>query len=183
MKMTESTERLLLKILTPTAANDILLFYEENKACFEPWEPDRASNFYTEEFQKNSLKYEYDQCIKFRFLRYYIFEKENPYKIIGSVCFNNFIYGSFLSCNIGYKIAYPCCNKGYATEACKKATNIIFQDYHLHRIEAYISPFNFSSIAIANKLGFQHEGIAYSSVKQQGKWYDYLRYALINPEQ
>ena len=49
------TDRLLFKILKPSAAKDVLSFYERNKTVFEPVEPVRPEHFYTPDYQKNVL--------------------------------------------------------------------------------------------------------------------------------
>lgn len=179
MQMICYTDRLILKVLNQNDANKVLDFYIRNKDFFEEFEP-RTSNFYTLAFQKAALSYENSLMIKSKALRYYVFEQCNPDKIIGTVSFSNIIRGSFMSCQLGYKFDQLFLRRGYATEALDQCIYIIFHDYKLHRIEAYIKPSNLPSIHLIEKFGFQYEGIAYQSIKIRDKWEDHFRYARIN---
>lgn len=181
MNMYYETPRLILKVLHSNAADRVLDFYDRNKGNFEPWEPDRSELFYTLPFHTTNLSFEYNQIIKGQTMRLWIMKKNDPEKIIGCISFNNIMRGSFLSCVIGYKIDKDFCRQGFATEALEKTLSIIFKEYQLHRVEAYVSESNIASINLMEKLGFRYEGIAYSSVKLKGQWCDHLRYALIAP--
>lgn len=175
------TERLVLRVLSSNHADEVLHFYEKNKNIFEKWEPSRVPTFYTNAFHCANLSLEFNQILQRKYLRYWIFEKSNPSTIIGSVCFHNLIGGPFQSCSISYKTDCNHLQKGYAFEASKAALDVIFKDYALHRVEAYISPDNTISQKLINKLGFVYEGVAYSSVKLLNQWQDHLRYSLTNP--
>lgn len=180
MQLVVETERLVLKVLHENEAIKVLRFYEENDDYFKPYEPARTQNFYTIGFQQTSLRYEYNQMIKSKSLRYYIFEKNKPNEIIGTICFSNIIKGAFSSCQIGYKLDHNYFRKGYATESIEKCLSILFKDYGLHRIEAYIMPTNLPSLRLIEKLGFTYEGTCISYANIDGKWEDHKRYALIN---
>ena len=54
------TERLLLKIIKPDQADAVLDFYMRDKELFEKFEPDRMPNFYTRQFQRQMLLFEYN---------------------------------------------------------------------------------------------------------------------------
>ena len=179
MKMEYETPRLILKILQGNSTNKVLDFYLRNKDFLEPFEPDRVSLFYTQAFQQANLNYEYTLIRDLRLLRLWLFEKENPEKIIGSICIQNIIRGPFLSCIISYKMDKDYLRLGYATEALNSLIDIAHTTYGLHRIEAYIVPDNVPSIHLVEKLGFLPEGIARISVHLRGKWMDQIRYALV----
>jgi len=61
--------------------------------------------------------------------------------------------------------------------------HILFQEYHIHRVEANIMPSNLPSIHLIEKLGFSYEGLAASSIKVNGQWQDHARYSYINNEE
>lgn len=176
------TRRLILKIITPEYYKEVCSFYKRNKSHFEQWEPKRALNFYSSSYQKTNLSIEYQQLLQKKFIRYWIFEKQNPHQIIGSVCFQNILKGPYHNCSIGYKLDYDYLHKGYAYEAVSACIDHIFSTYNLHRIEAYIHPENKSSIALIEKLQFRSEGTAYSYARLTDYWEDYLQYSLINPK-
>jgi ribosomal-protein-alanine N-acetyltransferase len=174
------TERLILKTLVKDAAPMVLSFYDDNRSFFEAWEPKRAVNFYTLNYQKTSLTAEANQAAEGKLLRYWVFLKENPNEIIGTVCFQNFQKEPYLSCCLGYKFARKYTHNGYASESIQKGIEIMIKDYNIHRIEAFVMPNNYSSIRLIERLSFIYEGISYSYAKVNGVWSDHRRYAYIN---
>lgn len=180
MFITHETDRLVMKVLNKDAAPLILAFYEDNKEQFETWEPKRSGNFYSLSYQKASLSAEYHQMTEGKLLRFWVFLKENPNEVVGSICFQNFLMGPYKSCSLGYKFSHKFCHKGFAFESINKGIDIMFNDHHLHRIEAFIMPNNYPSVKLAERLNFTFEGISYSYANINGVWSDHKRYALIN---
>lgn len=181
MQMQYTTERLILRILTSGHSSEVLSFLTENKEFFEPFEPSKASNFYTLSYQRALLTYEYNSAIKMKGIRFWIYKKDSPEEIIGTVSFHNIQKGILQSCQIGYKFHNKYQGQGYATESLHKGIEIIFNELGLHRIEAYIMPSNTASIHFINSLGFLYEGKAIKNIKIQGSWEDHEQYSLINP--
>lgn len=174
------TEHLILKVEDSSIAADVLGFYTKNKSLFEQYEPTRPQNFYTLTYQTASMNYEYDQIIKGKSLRYYIYLKDSPNNIIGIINFSRMEHGPFSRCSIGYKFDSDFHGNGYALEACKAAIPIIFSNYKIHRIEARVSPANIPSIKLLEKLGFCYEGIEYQGVEVNGTFKDHYKYGLIS---
>ena len=58
---------------------------------------------------------------------------------------------------IGYRLARPYWERGYATEAASAVLNYAFNTLHLPRLIAIIDPFNVRSIRVAEKLGMRYE--------------------------
>lgn len=180
MQITYSTERLLLNVLHPNDADKVLLFYENNKEHFEIWEPERDLNFYTLPYQRLSLSIEYNLMQQSKLLRYWIFLKDEPQTIIGSVNFYNIIKGSYYTCQLGYKLDHRYLGHGYAMESIQTALELLLTDYKIHRIEANIMPSNTRSIRLIQKLQFVYEGLAKESININHTWEDHIRYAFIN---
>lgn len=176
------TDRLLLKLLNKDSAAIVLSFYEDNKTLFEPWEPVRSQNFYTLPYQKASLSAEHNQMAEGKLLRFWLFLKENPEELIGSVCFQNLLREPYYSCTLGYKLSHRFLHQGYAREGVSKAIDFMFEEINMHRIEAYIMPGNTPSHRLINRLGFEYEGTALSYARIGGAWSDHMQYALINPK-
>ncbi len=174
------TERLVQKVLTKDAAPMVLAFYDENRSFFEPWDPKRSDNFYTLYYQKASLAAEYNQMAEGKLIRYWVFLKDSPGEIIGTVCFQNFLKDPYNSCRLGYKFAEKYTHLGYAAESIQKGIELMVNDFHIHRIEAFIMPNNQPSLRLIERLGFVDEGISYSYAKINGIWSDHRRYAYIN---
>ena len=180
MQMSIQTDRLQLRVLHPGEADKVLNFYSQNKEHFEPWEPERDLNFYTLSYQRLSLSIEYNLMQQLKLIRYWVFLKDDPQTIIGSVNFYNIVKGSYYTCQLGYKFDQRYLGQGYALEGVKEAMNILLSDYEIHRIEANIMPSNLRSIHLIKKLGFQYEGLATSNIRINHKWEDHARYAFVN---
>lgn len=174
------TNRLILQIEDSTQANAVLNFYNKNKNLFEKFEPTRPKNFYTLNFQTASMQYEYEQILNGKTLRYYIYLRKNPNTLIGILNFSRIEHGPFSRTSIGYKFDSDYHHQGYAYEACQAAIPIIFKNYHIHRIDARVSPNNLPSIRLLERLGFFYEGIEYQGVEVNGQFQDHYRYGLIS---
>jgi ribosomal-protein-alanine N-acetyltransferase len=181
MNTTEESRRLYLKVLTEADAELVLDFYLRNRDFFEPWETDKVPNFYTLDYQRAVLVDEMNQFIHRKYLRFYLFLKDHPDTIIGSVCFSNIHYGIYQNCLLGYKIDNACTRQHYACESIAKSLDLLFHDWKLHRVEVLISPKNTPSLMLSRKLGFYPEGISYSCVRIDGQWQDCQRLVMINP--
>lgn len=181
MLISHETARLILKPLHKESAELVLRFYEENREVFEPWEPKRVNMFYTLPYQKASLSAEYHQALEGKLIRYWVFIKDHPEEIIGSICFQNFLRGPYESCSLGYKFSKKHQRRGYAYESIQKGLDIIFDEYSIHRVEAFIMPNNLPSLRLIEGLNFTFEGTSYSYANVNGRWSDHLRYSYINP--
>lgn len=181
MLLQYETQRLVLKVLGPDYASDVLRFYEKDKALFEKYEADRCPNFYSEGHQRNILHLEYGLTLKLQQVRFYVFLKEDPSTIIGTVCLYD-ISNTYAKADIGYKFSSLFHHKGYASEAVERIIDIAFSDLNLHRICARVQPENAPSIHLLLGMGFQKEGICRDYLRINGVWTDHLQYSLIKPE-
>ncbi|MCR5701491.1 MAG: GNAT family N-acetyltransferase [Lachnospiraceae bacterium] len=180
MSFLVETDRLILKVEDESIAKKVLLFYEENKKYFEPYEATRPDNFYSIEYQTAAMQCEYTEAAKAHSLRYYIYPKSEPDTLIGTVNFANIRPHPFASTVIGYKLHHDYWGNGYITEACLAGINIMFSDYRMHRIEGKVAPDNTRSIHVLERLGFTYEGTEYKSVEVNGTFTDHRRYSLLN---
>lgn len=181
MLFSYETNRLILKILTPDYAPMVLDFFLRDQELFEKYEPERMPQFYTEQFQRETLQYEYNLACKNAHIRFYVFLKENPNKIIGTVCFHRIEFGVYSSCEVGYKFSSAYHHKGYAAEALEKGIDIMFTELSLHRIMAWISLENTPSERLLRSLGFEFEGINRQRFFLHDHWADHAQYSLLNP--
>lgn len=181
MKFTYETDRLILKILEPTAAPLVLSFYQHNQKLFEQAEPARQPNFYTIQHQEALLTAEYNMAIRSVLFRFWIFLKGGE-DIIGTVSFRDIVRYYRQSCLLGYKLDEKHWGHGYATEAIREGIRIMFDEVGLHRITAQIMPDNTRSIRLMERLGFTNEGVERKCLYINGKWQDHIRYSLISSE-
>ena len=175
------TDRLILRELGKESAPLVLSFYEENRTFFEPFEPVRSHNFYTLGYQKALLTAEHNQISEGKLIRYWVFCKDQPEELVGTVCFQNILKDPYHSCSLGYKFSQRYLHQGYATESIQKCIDLLFDESQIHRIDAYIMPNNTASIRLIERLSFQYEGTCRSFAKINGNWGDHRHYALINP--
>jgi len=180
MNFQYETKRLVLKILTDSAALEVLFFHLNNQKNFEEFDGQPSKKFYTKQYQKTLLACDYNMAVHQKAARFWLFEKSNPFQIIGTVSIQKIERGIFQSCVIGYKLDKNYLHKGYMTEALEKVISIIFSELGLHRIEAFVHPKNSASIRLLKNLDFAEEGIAYESAFINGTWQDYLRFSLIS---
>jgi ribosomal-protein-alanine N-acetyltransferase len=158
----------------------IILYYTENKAHFAPFEPLRLSDFYTQSYWCEQVKQSLHEFSTDHSLQLFLFQKENPNAIIGTINFRNFIRGVFQSCTLGYSVAEACQGKGYMTEALQVAISYVFTELNMHRIMASYIPHNQRSGMILKRLGFVVEGYARDYLMINGQWQDHILTSLIN---
>ena len=179
MKFEIETERLLLKVLTKQHADYVLEFYCRNRDIFEKYEPVIGDDFYTLAHQRKLLDFEYKNIIKGIMVRYWIFEKDNPNRVIGTVSYRNIVRPIYESCTIGYKMDQAFLNRGYCSEAIRATIPVIARDYGVHRFEALILPDNNPSIHMVEKIGFKYEGLLRDKININGKRLDHCMYAYL----
>lgn len=176
------TSRLVLKILPPAYAMEVLRFQLRNQEQFERYEPRRPDNFYTLAHQQAVLKCEYKLASRLQTIRFYAFLKEQPRMVIGTVCLHDVLRQPYYSCcEIGYKFDHAYQHQGYAREAVAKVIELAFTTLQLHRIFARVVPDNDASIRLLLALHFREEGIEHACIRLQGEWTDHVRYALVAP--
>lgn len=183
MNTSYQTERLILNILTPSSLREVLEFQMRNREQFERCEPTRAENFYTLNYQQKVLRCEQKLALSLSTVRFYVFRKEAPSRIIGTVCLHDILRMPYCCCEIGYKFDYAYLHQGYAREAVAKALEIAFYELNLHRVFARVMPENTASIHLLESLHFTPEGIERGCTQIQGVWTDHLRYALLSPRE
>ena len=181
MKFIYETDRLILKLLGEDDAPAVLQFYKQNRNVFEPYETIHPDQFYTVAYQRTLMNCELSLTLKHSIIRFYIFRRENPDEIIGTICFRNISRSTYYSCETGYRFSPAYWHRGYAREALAFGIQLMFEEFHLHRIEAAVMPENTASIHLLESLGFQQEGVAREYSLIQGKWEDHIRFALIRP--
>lgn len=181
MNLIYETDRLILKVLRPEAAKKVLCFYLANKELFEKYEASRPDNFYTVKYQKSVLLCEYNLTVQLSAVRFYVFLKDDPDRIIGTICFRDITRSIYDSCEVGYKFDERFWHHGYATEALIEGIDIMFGDLGLHRITACVMPGNTPSIRLLESLYFKREGLLRQNARIQGEWADHYLYSLIHP--
>lgn len=179
MTLEIETKRLILRVLTPDYAQDTLDFYMAHPEVYEKYEPIFKDEFYTLNYHEKLLQAEYQQTLLMRMFRFWIFEKDNPEQIIGTVSFHGISPDIYSCCSVGYKIAPEYWRKGYAYEAINASIEMIAKEIGIRRFEALVLPDNTPSIKLLEKLGFEKEGVLKEKIFIQGQWRDHIMYGLL----
>lgn len=180
MLLQYETQRLLLKVIGPDYAQDVLQFYLDDKKLFEKYESDRCPNFYTASHQHHILQAEYGLTLKLQQIRFYVFRKEKPEQIIGTVCLYQ-VSNIYSHAELGYKFSSRFHHNGFASEAVEKLIDIAFMELNLHRITAHVQENNRPSIRLLENLGFEKEGTCRDYLYLHGAWRNHIQYSLITP--
>jgi [ribosomal protein S5]-alanine N-acetyltransferase len=180
MKTRIESERLVLISLDTTDTEQFFDFLVRNKDYFRKWSAEYEQNYFSIWFHRAWLESIEQEALNGTQIKFGVYYKTNPNRIIGSVSFSNIIKGIFQSCFLGYRIDEFETRKGIATEAIKRGIEYVFSELKLHRIEANVMPSNAASIKVVEKLGFSNEGLAKKYLKVNGKWEDHYHYVLLN---
>ncbi len=179
-----ATERLILRTVHPSMIRQVESYFLRNRAHFEPSMPDLPRQFYSSSYQLEKIWYEFDALANFRSFRYYLFLAGDPEgrNIIGDISISEIVRTTASSCVIGYKTDSAHLRQGYMREALARVIEELFGELDFHRLVLNILPDNIPSLRLAEKIGFEPEGISKSLIKINGVWRDHVRYSLINPK-
>ncbi|MFB9278390.1 GNAT family N-acetyltransferase [Cohnella cellulosilytica] len=176
------TSRLKLRTIEEKDAPQVLEFVQRNERFLQPWEPERTPDFFTPKRQRELLRFDQSSMALDQLFKVWLYKKDEPNRVIGSIALSNIVRGVFQSCHLGYRLDGAEINRGYMAEALQAVVSIAFGELRLHRIEANIMPHNAASLRLVEKLGFQPEGMARKYLKINGKWEDHVHMTLINEE-
>lgn len=131
-------------------------------------------------FHESLLEAEANMMKQGNMLRFFIFEKDNPFNVIGTFAFHHIQYLHHRNAVIGYKLDKEMRRRGYMKEALQKGMSLAFDDIELHRVEALVLPDNIPSMRLLESLGFAQEGLLKDKVMINGQWRDHYMYAKVN---
>ncbi|MED1864349.1 GNAT family protein [Fictibacillus nanhaiensis] len=170
-----------IKPLSISDLQALLNIEMRNKEFFQQYSPDRDSNFYSIEGQKNRLNEINERKEKDLGYSFGIFLNDTD-ELIGQIGLFKIERGPAQKGMVGYSLDKNYNGKGYMTEALPLIIDFAFKELKLHRIEAEVMPHNIGSINILLKTGFHKEGISKKNVKINGRWEDHQVLAIINEE-
>lgn len=181
MKIVLETDRLILKALDENDWCKVLSFLEKGRHIFEQYEARKAPMHYTEIYQRGILRQEYNATKSGMYVRYYVFLKEMPNIVIGTVSCGSITSEPFNCGTIGYKFDEDYWHRGYAREAIACTMDEVFKELHLHRLIANVMDTNEPSIKLLENMGFRLEGLCEKNIKVNGVWQNHRLYAMLNP--
>ena len=175
-----STARLILLPAEESLAGALCDYFKRNRDFLTEYMPEWKEGFFTEQAQLESIQAHITNAKNRTGYRFYITLKDEPAKIIGTIGLNNVVWGSFMSCFMGYMLDEAYINRGYMTEAVNAVVDYAFNEVGLHRIEANIMPKNARSLRVAEKCGFVREGISPKYLCINGVWEDHIHMVRLN---
>lgn len=102
-------------------------------------------------------------------------------RLIGSVALIR-ISKENKSAELGYWIVKEMQGKGLIHDSCLRFLKYVFEKKGLHRLEINVDPNNKKSVAVAEKLGFQLEGIMRDSLFLNKKHHNLAKFSLLQSE-
>ena len=103
-------------------------------------------------------------------------------EVVGQLNVANVLFGSVSSAVIGYWVVPEVAGRGITPTAVSLATDYLFSNLGLHRVEIDIRPENAASIRVVQKLGFRFEGLKERYIHINGAWRDHYVFALTQEE-
>ena len=108
----------------------------------------------------------------------FLFTKETPETLIGSLTFDRIVRGPMRGAGMGYGLDHEHEGQGLMSEAASRAIAFMFEEWGMHRIEADYQPANQRSGRLLQRLGFVVQGYARDYLFINGAWRDHVKTAL-----
>jgi len=175
------TERLRLSVLRKSEAQRVTAYFVKNRDFHKKYAQTHTDDYFTVSMQRKYLAYDYNSFLDGSLVPLWITLKETG-EIIGRVSFFNFAFGGMMSCACGYHLDKEHTGKGYMTEALKGAMAFVFDEYKMHRIEAFIVPDNEPSLNLVKRCGFHYEGKRFSYMHINGKYRDHEAFYILEDD-
>ncbi len=158
----------------------MVAYLEANRLHLEEHGPVWTADYLTpanwrKQLTINLSEFSDDQAVKL-----FMFQKNAPDTIIGTINFTSILRRAAQFCFLGYGLAQDHQGKGLMTEGLTSAIAYMFEEMNLHRISANYVPTNERSGSVLKKLGFQVEGYARDYLYLNGKWRDHILTSLLN---
>ena len=175
------TDNLRLAVLRKSEAARVAEYLQNNRDFHKQFSQTHTDDYFTVSTQKKYLAYDCNSFLEGSLVPLWITLKDDN-KIIGRVSFFNFAYGGMLSCACGYHLDKDHTGKGYMTEALKSAMAFVFDEYKMHRIEAFIVPENEPSLNLVKRVGFHYEGKRNSYMHINGRYRDHEAFYMLEDD-
>ena len=175
------TDNLRLAVLRKSEAARVTEYLLNNRNFHKQFSQTHTDDYFTVSTQKKYLAYDCNSFLEGSLVPLWITLKDDN-KIIGRVSFFNFAYGGMMSCACGYHLDKDHTGKGYMTEALKSAMAFVFDEYKMHRIEAFIVPENEPSLNLVKRVGFHYEGKRNSYMHINGRYRDHEAFYMLEDD-
>ena len=175
------TDNLRLAVLRKSEAQRISEYLVKNREFHRKFSQTHTDDYFSVATQKKYLAYDCNSFLEGTLVPLWITLKGDG-QVIGRVSFFNFAFGGMMSCACGYHLDKDHTGRGYMTEALRGSMAFVFDEYKMHRIEAFILPENEPSINLVKRLGFHYEGQRKSYMHINGKYRDHEAFYLLEDD-
>ena len=103
-------------------------------------------------------------------------------ELVGQLNVSQITYGSLSSATLGYWVIEKVAGQGLTSLAVAMASDHLFFETGLHRVEICIRPENTASLRVVEKLGFRYEGLRRRFIHIDRAWADHFCFALVAEE-
>lgn len=152
-----------------------------SRSYLAPWEPTWPTDDLSRaSFRRRMRRYQRDvrEDIAYPFLAF----RRLDDVLVGGCTLSNIQRGVQQSCALGYWAGEAHAGKGYITEAVKLLSQFVFDELHLHRLQAACLLDNEASKIVLTKAGFTQEGVARNYLKINGRWQDHLVFSILEDD-
>ena len=174
------TARLIIALPQAEDARQALPFFTSNREHFAPWRPPEPEQFLTQGYWDGQIPLAHANFEAGTQIRFWIWAKDDPSQMIGTIGFSQIFRGPFSSCMMGYQIGHSYEGKGLMCEALQAAIRYMFIEQRLHRIAAGYRPENVRSGRLLSRLGFSIDGFSKKYLFIDGDWRDHVLTSLTN---
>jgi [ribosomal protein S5]-alanine N-acetyltransferase len=175
------TPRTHIRLATEADAPLLLQYRLENHAHLAPWEPLRASEYFTLAHCMRTIVEGRAHAVHDRGYPLFAFDVDER-NILATFTFANIVRGAFQACHLGYGVAACMQGQGLMLEILRPGIGWAFGELGLHRVMANYLPRNERSAKLLAKLGFEREGYAKRYLQIAGVWEDHILTALVRPD-
>lgn len=175
-----SVDELRIDAISHEDVMRVVQYFQRNRAFLAPWEPARTSGFYFEQGWKRRVL-QLMELQKHQLAYYFLIAKQDSPTVLGVISYTSMMQYPSYSCTVGYSLDQAAQGQGIMCRALATTNQWLFDNIHIHRVNAAYMPCNARSAKVLEAVGFEREGRARDYLLINGQWEDHLLMAHINP--
>lgn len=170
------TDRLLLRQPRLEDQENWSALRRNSRKFLQPWEPHWPADHLTRDAFKRRVRWAASEARADRAYSFLLFRQDSK-ELIGGLTISNIRRGPSRSASLGYWIGEPYAQQGNMRAAVKRATDFVFDDLGLVRLEAACLEANVASRALLESCGFKPEGVVRGYLEVNGAIRDHVLYS------